>query len=222
MTIIEIVKKKIIVVIAVLLPYLLISQVQLKGTVKVNSEDLPHATVFLVDANNKVVAGTITDSQGYLNIWTYKGDYKVVIQFLGCEDWTKQISLKKDVHLGTVTLKEKNNQNIETNKKFVVKHAGYYELLVSENSAFNTSSLFDILQNTPGIAVVKNNIFIVGKEKAEIMINDEVINYSGEELIDHLKAISASDVKNIEVYFKSTPQYNIPDKSGRIKVKIKN
>ncbi|QHI35398.1 hypothetical protein IMCC3317_07440 [Kordia antarctica] len=218
MTIIKISKKNLILVIAVLLPYLILSQVQLKGTVKVNSENTPHATVYLVDANDKVVAGTVTDDRGYLNIWTYKGSYTAVIKYLGCEEWSKKVSLKNDVHLGNVELEEK--QNAASSKKFIKKHDNYYELLVNANKAFNESSLFDVLPEAPGVAVVKDNIFIVGKEKAEIMINNTLVTYSGKELIKYLKSISASKVENIEVYLKSASQYNIPDKDGLIKIKI--
>jgi hypothetical protein len=170
MTIIQIAKKNIIFAVAVLLPYLLISQVQLKGTIKVNSKNAPHATVYLVDANNKVVAGSITDTSGYVNIWTYKGSYDVVIKYLGCEAWTKKVSLKKDVRLGDVTLKEKSDQHSDDNAAYIKKHDGYYELLVNANKNVHTKTLFDVLSDVPGVAVVKNKIFIVGKEKAVIIM----------------------------------------------------
>jgi len=220
MTIIEISKKNLILALIVLLPYLLISQVQVKGTVKINSENTPHATVYLVDAKDKVVAGAITDASGYLNIWTYKGPYNVVVKHLGCEAWTKKISLKNDVRLGNVALKEKPNQNLENNKKFIKKHVNHYELLVNANKDFHKNTLFDVLPDAPGVAVVKDEIFIVGKEKVVIMINDETVNLSKGKLITTLKSFSAADVKNIEVYLKSTSENKVPDKAGLIKIVI--
>ncbi len=220
MTIIEISKKHLILAIVVMLPYLLISQVQLKGTVQVNSENTPHATVYIVDANDEVVAGTVTNDRGYLNIWTYKGSYKAVIKYLGCETWTKKVNLKNDVRLGNVALNVKPNQNIENNKKFIKKHDNYYELLVNANKDFYNKTLFDVLPNAPGVAVEKDKIFIVGKEKVVIMINGEKVNLSNKKLIDLLKSYSAENVKNIEVYLKTASKYNVPDKDGLIKIQI--
>ena len=220
MTIIEISKKHLILAIIAMLPYLLISQVQLKGTVQVNSENTPHATVYIVNDNDKVVAGTVTDGRGYLNIWTYKGNYTAVITYLGCETWSKKVNLKKDVRLGDVALEVQSGYNIANSKKYIKKHDTYYEILVNANKDFHTKTLFDVLPNAPGVAVVKDEIFVVGKEKVVIMINDEIVNLSKEKLITTLKSFSAADVKNIEVYLKSTPQSKVPDKAGLIKIVI--
>jgi len=91
-----------------------------------------------------------------------------------------------------------------------------------ENSVAATGGdALDALKVTPGIQVQNNQIGMIGKSGLAVMINDRILNLSGDDLINYLKSIKSDDIQSIEVITTPPAKYDAEGNSGIINIKLK-
>ena len=76
------------------------------GKVTDKTENIAYANVTVTDENNNIITGVTTDDDGLFSLKVTSGDYKIIVSYLGYKNWTKQISVQKNIDLGTILIQE--------------------------------------------------------------------------------------------------------------------
>lgn len=91
-----------------------------------------------------------------------------------------------------------------------------------ENSVSASSGdLLSALKATPSVLVKDDDIQIIGKSSVRVMIDDRIVQLSGDGLISYLRSMSAEDVKSIEVITTPPSKYDAEGNSGLINIVTK-
>ena len=216
--------KRLNLLIFLLVPIALISQVSIKGKVIDKSQPIAWANVVLTDLNEHIITGGITDDNGNFNLKTESGTYRLTISFIGYTAFKKEITLKNDLDLGTVELKIDNalDEIIITHQKKLIEQKPDRIIFNVENSvnAIGGDAL-DALRIAPGLRIQNNSINLLGKGASRVMINGRLLQLSGEDLTSYLNAISANDIKKIEVITSPPAKYEAAENGGLINIILK-
>ena len=218
-----------------LIPFLAFScslqaQTRLHGTITGQHLVVEGANVLLYrmpDSALQKVA--ITDSSGRFDFEPVPpGNYFLKTYASGFRDTSIKIS--------SILLAEEKPLNIDlsgkgevvlnevaiTYKKPLIERKSDRTIFNVENSIASIGGdALDALSKTPGVRVNNESIYIVGKSSVRVMINDRLLEISGTDLVNYLKAISADDVSAIEVITNPPAKYEAEGNSGIINLRLK-
>jgi hypothetical protein len=79
----------------------------------------------------------------------------------------------------------------------------------------------DALKVTPGLRVQNNQITMIGKSGMSVMIDDRILQLSGDDLINYLKSIPSDNIKSIEVITTPPAKYDAEGNSGIVNIVLK-
>ena len=91
---------------------------------------------------------------------------------------------------------------IKSKKKLVERKIDRLVFNVENSISATGGDALDALKVTPGIRVQNDQISMIGKNSMGIMINDKLIQLSGDDLMNYLKNLKSDDIKKIEVITK--------------------
>ena len=214
------VRKKVILIL--IFPIINFSQ-EIKGKITgKNKEPISYVNVILKNDNNKVVTTYTTIENGefiFQNI--EKGNYKIETYFLGYKKFTKEITLINKANL-EIELEEDTEQldEIELSAQAPLVESVGDKLVVNvAGSNFAKGRMTDELLNyTPFLSVSDGGLQLLNSTPI-VLINDQRVYMSGEELIIYLQSIPAEDLKNIEIYTNPPARFDA-DGSGVINIHI--
>ncbi|WP_299677171.1 outer membrane beta-barrel family protein [uncultured Dokdonia sp.] len=200
-----------------------------QGTVNdTQSTPIPFANVIAQNnTDGSLITGVVTNENGEFNITvTTDETFLLVISYLGFEDWTKEISPSNDTNLGLITLKESQNQLDEvivTAKKPTIKRkVDRLVFNVANSIVASSGDAVDILQRTPGVRVKGDEINLLGKSNMNVMVNNQLIRLSGEDLSNYLRSLNSEDIEKVEVITNPPAKYEAEGNSGLINIVLKN
>ena len=195
------------------------------GKVVDSINSIEFSNVILKDQNNKIVKGTTTSEQGIFELRAQEGTYTLTISFLGYEDWSKKIMLDQNQDLGTITLSESKSQLGEVvvvaEKPIIEKKVDRLVFNVENSITASGGSALDALRKTPGVTVQNDEISIIGKGSIAVLIDDRIVQLSGEELVIFLRSIASDDIKSIEVITTPPAKYDAEGTGGLINIQYK-
>ncbi|MFH6769276.1 outer membrane beta-barrel family protein [Gaetbulibacter aquiaggeris] len=190
----------------------LAQQLSINGVVKdQNNQPIAFCNVSLTEVENKTsVLGTTTNDDGTFIIDNLKPiDYLLKISFLGFESYQDSISLKNNLSIGAIILKEQT-QNLDgvivIAKRPTIKRMVDRIVFNVENSTLSNNNVLDVLKNTPGVLIFNEDI-LVKNSTPTIYINDRKVHLSSNEVQQLLEGTSASNVKSIEVITNPPAKY---------------
>lgn len=212
--------------ILLLIPLSGYSQYKISGKVE-NGSSFPieYAEVSLHTLNSIVPNPELTNKNGEFNIVNIKkGQYELNIRYFSENIYSQFINIENDLELKTIvintglTLKD---VVVETKKSLIETKVDRLVFNVENSIAATGGNALDALKLTPRIKVQNDEISMIGKGNMLIMVNDKLIQFSGEELVNYLKTISASDLKKIEVISNPPSKYSAEGNSGIINIVTK-
>ena len=117
---------------------------------------------------------------------------KIVIKQLGKTLFEKELSISKDTttDLGMIKVDDSNKLSeiiIDATKKLIEKKADRLIYNVQSSVFSNGVSGDELLKNIPRIDPTSDGFKIIGKSNVLIMVDDRLLNISGEELKNYLK-----------------------------------
>lgn len=214
--------KNLLMLILLLIPYLAISQIELKGKVKSNAAPVPFVNVVLVDSLGTLKSGVTTDMDGAFAIKAVKGVYTLKVSLLGYKSWDKKISLENNTTLDDIILiseAQSLNEVVVTSKKRVFEQQMDRLVFNVENSpTASTGNALDALKVAPGLMIQNGSISILGKGSSQVMINGKLMQMSGEDLVSFLNSIPAGNIKKIEIITTPPAQYDAAGNGGLINI----
>ncbi|CAL2093377.1 outer membrane beta-barrel family protein [Tenacibaculum sp. 190524A02b] len=174
------------------------------------------------NTNNSTITGVISDENGEFTINTQKSNIYLEISFVGFV--TKKVTPTKAT-IGTIILEEDKEQLqevvITARKKLIQQKVDRLVFNVENTVAGTGGTALDALKATPSVHVDTDKLAIVGKGNVRVMVNDRIVQLSGNELNAYLSTIASDDIKNIEVITTPPSKYDAEGNSGLINIVLK-
>jgi outer membrane receptor protein involved in Fe transport len=212
--------------IIIALPNQLFSQINISGQiVNQNNKPVELIEIQLQNKDSVLVKSELTNTEGKFAITIEKGEYLLFVKQLGTVLYRQKINVDQDHYLGEIRIIE-NQQQLEevviTKKKKLIERKVDRLIFNVENSiSASGGDAIDALKLTPRVKVQNEQISMIGKSGMLVMIDDRLIQLSGDDLINYLKTLKADDIKSIEVITNPPAKYNAEGNSGLINIKFK-
>lgn len=133
---------------------------------------------------------------------------------LSCYIFSQEIKDTADVHkIQQVTL--------ESKKKLIERKIDRLIFNVENSISSIGGDAMDVLRITPSIKVLNNQISMIGKSGLSVMIDNKLVQLSGDDLINFLKTLKSDDIKSIEVITNPPAKYDAQGNSGIININLK-
>ena len=141
-----------------LIPTYSFSQYEVSGIVKDSSDIfIEFANVVLTNLDNEIISGTITDGNGIFNLSVEEGEYRLIISFIGYQNWTKNITVSSDNDFGVITLIESKNELDEVlvtaKKPMIEQKVDRLVFNISENAFAKGKNALKALELAPMVWV---------------------------------------------------------------------
>ena len=180
----------------------------------------------IVYENNKPIISEMTNIEGYFNlIINKKGTFKIIIRQLGNLFYEKDIEINNlNIDLGVISFdnsKQLNEVVITVKKKLIEKKSDRLIYNVQNSVFSNGVSGDELLKNIPRIDPNSDGLKIIGKSNVLIMIDDRIMNISGEDLRNYLKTLRSENIEKIEIITNPSAKYDASGNSGLINIKLK-
>lgn len=216
--------KHLITLVLLIIPSIVLSQIEIKGHLTDVNEPIVWANVALTNLNGDIITGSITDDNGNFNLKAKPGNYSLKISFIGYTNFEKKLNLNDHLDLGTIILKADNTLDeivITSQKKLIEQKPDRIIFNVENSISASTGDALDALKLAPGLQVQNGIINMFGKGMPQVMINDRLLPLSGEELTSYLNSISGNDIKKIEIITAPPAKYEASGNGGLINIVLK-
>ena len=205
-----------------------LSAQSIEGTItNIAHQPAADTEVLVTKENSKYSA--ITDEKGKFKI-PLKEDGNYVLQIIkdGITTNTENITVKGNL-LKNIEIKEEKTpaeQKIEgvtltAKKKLFERKVDRLVFNVENSVASQGIDAVEALAKTPMVRATDDAISIAGKSNVAIMVNDRLLNLSGQEMINYLKTLRSDDIAKIEVITTPPAKYEAEGKSGLINIVLK-
>ncbi|ADY53232.1 TonB-dependent receptor plug [Pseudopedobacter saltans DSM 12145] len=188
------------------------------------------ATVSLVKANEtQAVAATQTDIDGNFSFKNIKakGSYKVIINFIGYNAFSKTISLNNSMNLGILKLKQSAssvlNEVVVTGTKDVIQLGIDRKVFNADQSlATQGGTATDLLATIPSVQVdLDGNISLRGTNNVKVMIDGKPSTFGGGDVTAILQSLPANAIEKVELITNPSAKYDPEGQSGIINIVLK-
>ncbi|MEY4964010.1 MAG: hypothetical protein RLZZ323_1329 [Bacteroidota bacterium] len=218
--------KYFILILFLLFTYIGNAQITISGKViTAENKPLDLAEVVLLTKDSVAIKSELTDGNGYFNLKANPGKYKIQIRQIGKLLFYKEIEAVRNTDLGDIIVVLNDNVlkeiTVVARKKLIERKVDRLVFNVENSISAAGGDALDALKITPSIRVQNEKISLIGKSSLAVMIDDKLIQLSGDDLINFLKTISSDNIKNIEVITTPPAKYSAEGNSGLINIKLK-
>ena len=208
------------------IPTKIFSQINISGEIKNQiNKSIEFIEVQLQNKDSIITNSELTNSEGKFIITTEKGEYQLLVKQLGKVLIKQKINANQDLIIGIIKITESEQQLkevvINPKKKLIERKVDRLIFNVENSISASGGDAIDALQITPSLKVDNEEISIIGKGSLSLMIDDRLIQLSGEDLINFLKTIPADNIKSIEVIKAPPAKYDAGGNSGLVNIKLK-
>jgi hypothetical protein len=205
---------------------LLFSQTKIKGEImNFNNKPVSLAEVILFNLDSIAIKSEFSDENGIFELDVKNGFYLLQIKQIGQVLYNRKINLEKDVDLGILKINEIQQQLkevvVNSKKKLIERKVDRLIFNVENSISASGGDAMVALKITPSIRVQNDKIIMIGKSGMGVMVDDKLIQLSGDDLVNFLKTISSDNIKNIEVITTPPAKYSAEGNSGLVNIKLK-
>ncbi len=185
--------------------------------------DLGELQLKLQDSDQ--VTQTFSDSEGVFQFDQLSaGNYVIQILVMGNLKETIKLQIDDNINLGIIAIDSQSQLSeivIQGKKKIYETKIDRSIYNVENSIGASNGDALDAIKATPGVVVTNNEIKIIGKSSMAVMINDKIVQLSGEDLNNYLKTLSASDIQKIEVITTPPAKFEAQGNSGLLNLVLK-
>ena len=195
------------------------NNVQISGQVrdKNSKEELNYCSIVVLNSNDSIITGAVTDDKGYFFIPVKPDRYKLSISFIGYKNETVNIGYtRSDKFLGTFDL----SSNSKMMDGIVVKSNSRRSTIdkdiqiITEEMRIGSTDTKDLMSKVPGISYDRyNNSIKVDNNKNIIILADGV-----EKNRDYIQNLSPDRIKRIEIIRDPGGRYGLEGYSAIVNV----
>lgn len=205
----------------------LFAQYKLTGTVNDQQNlPLPYSGVILSDLTRSKTQTITADSSGIFIFKNLKkGKYQLSSNYIGFQKNSIDLLLSADTSI-KIVLQSLNNQLNE-----VAISSGKPAALINntEKLTYNVSGSvtatgtdgLTAVSQIPGVKVSNNEISSAGKGQLKVMVNGQVIQLAGLDLMRYLKSMSANQISKIELIKNPSANFDADGNAGLINIVTK-
>ncbi|WP_257212805.1 outer membrane beta-barrel family protein [Maribacter sp. 4U21] len=173
---------------------------------------IPFASVFLLaTTDSTLVKGTSADENGFFAIdGITEGLYFLKASYIGQTSENLTLDIIKDVKIGALMIAQSSqvlDEVVVTAGRPVVERKVDRLVFNVENTVLSQSSSWEILQQTPGVISMQDELQI-RNQAATIYINDRKVQLSSEEVRNLLENYQGENIKSIEVLSNPPARYD--------------
>lgn len=185
-------------------------------------EAVGYATVVAMSGDRQV-AGTTSDEQGRFSLRVSKGEYKVIVEFVGYAHVERTLRVGENLDMGDVVLEEQATEigNVVVSAQMIRREADRFVVDVANSTGAIGKDGVEVLKQSPGVWVDDDGISINGSEGTTVYINDREVRLSGEELVQYVHNLRAEDISKIEVVPQTGADYDADSTGGVLKITLK-
>lgn len=185
-------------------------------------EAVGYATVVAMSGDRQV-AGTTSDEQGRFSLRVSKGEYKVIVEFVGYASVERTLRVGENLDMGDVVLEEQATEigNVVVSAQMIRREADRFVVDVANSTGAIGKDGVEVLKQSPGVWVDDDGISINGSEGTTVYINDREVRLSGEELVQYVRNLRAEDISKIEVVPQTGADYDADSTGGVLKITLK-
>lgn len=207
------------------------AQYSIQGTITdTNRKSIADAVVMLLNTSDSSLSQTsIADERGHFSFITDDLRNKTIkVHAMGYEEVFQKIT---DTALATrifdfrLKAQSKNLSEviISGNKKTFERKTDRIIFNVGTDITTNGANALEVVKKSPGIIVRQsdNSINLIGKSAVDVLINDRLLQLSGEDLIAYLQTIPAENIDRIEIITAPPAKYDAAGNSGLINIVLK-
>lgn len=222
-------KKELAIILTLILHFCTYSQTQkiiLEGVVlDDNSIPLEYADVSLLNNSDSTnLYYTTTDLKGKYSFKIDKGEYILECDYFGNIIY-KNIKIQDNTVLKEIILSEDSNKidmvSVNGKKSIIERKVDRLIYNVENTIATNNGTALDVIKLSPRVNTTQQGIKISGKQNVSVLINDRMVELSGEELISYLEGLNADAIKRIEVITNPPAKYSAEGNSGLLNIVLK-
>jgi hypothetical protein len=219
-------KKNLLTILIMFIPITLFSQIKITGKiVNQKKKALELAEVIVLSKDSIALKSELTDVNGEFALSVEKGDYLLQIRQLNTILWKQRINIIHDLNIGIIAITENEQHLAEvvvmSKKKLIERKVDRLVFNVENSIAATGGDALDALKVTPGIRVQNDVITMIGKSGMAVMIDDKIMQFSGDDLINFLKTIPSDNIKSIEVITTPPAKYDAEGNSGIVNIQLK-
>ncbi|HET8859303.1 outer membrane beta-barrel protein [Marivirga sp.] len=203
-----------------------------KGLLKDNqTTPIPYSNVVVYQSSDSsLVTGNITDTEGNFTIKLEYGEYYLKISAVGFETYlSKPISINANTptaDFSTITLQEDvqvmDAVEVKAMRPHVIVEADKMVVTVEGTAMAAGATAYEVLEKSPGVFVDQDgNIQLNGKSGVQVMIDGRRSYLSATDLQNMLQAMSADNIKNIELINNPSAKYDAEGNAGIINITLK-
>lgn len=201
----------------------------IKGKVSdLSGQPVAYSTVFIkkLITDSVPLISKIADEQGEFHVESLaSGDYLLIIEQVGFKRYNLSINLRESIDLDTIQLTEDSNliEGVVVRRTIpaITRKIDRVVLNVESLSAAAGRSALDIFRMAPGVSVIQNNIAIHGVQGARVMVDNRLLNLSGQDLIDYLQSLKPENIQSIEVIARPSAEFDAEGTGGLINIILK-
>ena len=201
------------------------SQIKMIGKIIDKKTQTPLVFVDVVLSNRDIKVGTMTDENGRFALALKKGKYKLSVLYMGQSLYSTDMSIEKNVDIGLLEIFTVHNQlkevTVLAKKKLIEQKTDRFIFHVEHSPKALAGNALDVLQATPDIQVGTKKIALIGKSELSVLIDDQIIPLSNEDLVNYLESIPSENIKEIEIITAPPVKYEAAGNSGLINIKLK-
>jgi hypothetical protein len=179
----------------------------------------------ILSVKDSVLKSELTGEDGsftFSGLW--QENYTLAIKQAGEILHTQDLLLTDNLDLGNIRIqkaKELQNVVVTGQKKLFERKVDRLVFNVENSIAATGGDALDALKVTPGVRVQDNQISLIGKSGISVMVDDRLVQLSGEDLANYLKSIPSDNIKSIEVITTPPAKYDAEGNSGIINIQLK-
>ncbi|MEI6088501.1 MAG: outer membrane beta-barrel family protein, partial [Bacteroidota bacterium] len=196
-------------------------------------EDVSHlpieyATISLInDSSHKTINGSISNKRGLFEIQNITpGIYRLLIQFMGYEDFSQKIEIAASLTLPDILLKKKsvelNNVTVKSTRQIIENRLDKIVYNLDKDITSQGGIATDALKKIPGVTVdIDGNVELLGNPSVKFLIDGKPSAIFGNSIADALQSIPNSQIQSIEVITSPSAKYDASGIGGIINIILK-
>lgn len=203
-----------------------VGQHKIQGTVRDQDQNkVPFATIVLLNTDSSVAATALADSAGMFMISQLKtSTYTLTIASMGYAPYKQAFNLHHDTTINpllAIVRSQLGVVEVVQQKPLIERKTDRVVFNVGQSITAIGSNGLEAISKAPGVKVADNSISLVGKGAVQVMVNDRLLQLSGEDLTRYLQSLSANDIGSIEVMTNPPARYDAAGNAGLINIVLK-
>lgn len=205
----------------------LYGQQQYKGVLQYSDQTPVGLVDLIIIKDDNIIEEILTDEKGFFSTELIPGTYTLRIEDGGVLIHSLEVSFDKKDNLGVIIIPKSENIALKetvvtSQKKMIEKKVDRIVFNADLAEGAKGGDALDLLKLTPRVKVENDVLSIIGKSNLRVMVDDRMLEMSGEQLTNYLKTLRADDIEKIEVITNPPAKYQAIGNSGILNIVLKS